>query len=470
MYRFKKTGEVPAKCASEIERSRLGIGFEKLDRDVFDPEKAYLPLSRIGVKHVRLQSGWMKTERERGVYDFSWLDSIVDRLIADGMEPWLCLCYGNPLYSEAAKEVFGAVGIPPIHTDEEKAAWAAYCRATAEHFRGRIGYYEIWNEPDGKSSWKYGPDGREYGKFAVATAAAVKAGDPGAKTVCGAVCRANLCFLSEAVAAGMLDAADAFSYHCYTPNDKVMEDTPKAIAALLRRTKPGLPLIQGESGAQSRGGGHGALRTGAWTEDSQCKYMARHLVTDLACGVEFASYFSTMDMIEALNGVNGDVGSYLDYGYFGVLGAGFDENGKAVGEYRPKPSYRTLQVLASVFEGDFETADLPVISRPAASGLVFGHDVGDFSLVSHGFERPCGGAAYVFWYAADMISESFSGTATFIVSGMGEPSDARFVDLVDGSVYTLPESVVEQLPGGYILHNLPLSDRPRMLEFGRFIL
>ena len=48
MYRFKKTGEVPAKCASEIERSRLGIGFEKLDRDVFDPEKAYLPLSRIG--------------------------------------------------------------------------------------------------------------------------------------------------------------------------------------------------------------------------------------------------------------------------------------------------------------------------------------------------------------------------------------------------------------------------------------
>ena len=35
-----------------------------------------------------------------------------------------------------------------------------------------------------------------------------------------------------------------------------------------------------------------------------------------------------MDMIEALGGKVGDVNSYLDYGYFGVLGAEFDENGR----------------------------------------------------------------------------------------------------------------------------------------------
>ena len=56
------------------------------------------------------------------------------------------------------------------------------------------------------------------------------------------------------------------------------------------------------------------------------KFLLRHLITDLACGVELASYFSCMDMIEALNGTVGNVSSYLDYGYFGVLGADFDSD------------------------------------------------------------------------------------------------------------------------------------------------
>ena len=44
-------------------------------------------------------------------------------------------------------------------------------------------------------------------------------------------------------------------------------------------------------------------------------------------------------MIEALNGTVGNKQSYLDYGYFGVLNADFDENGFATGDYSPKPAY-----------------------------------------------------------------------------------------------------------------------------------
>ncbi len=65
-----------ARKASEIKNSRIGIGFEKLDRKVFNPEKAYDKLAMIGA--VRIQSGWERTEQEKGVYDFEWLDSIVD--------------------------------------------------------------------------------------------------------------------------------------------------------------------------------------------------------------------------------------------------------------------------------------------------------------------------------------------------------------------------------------------------------
>ena len=117
---------------------------------MFDPEKAYDKVAAIGVKWVRIQSGWARTEKEKGVYDFAWLDSIVDNLLARGLQPWMCLCYGNGLYDENAAKIFGAVGVPPIFTDEQRAAWDAYVRATVAHYKGRITHYEVWNEPDGK--------------------------------------------------------------------------------------------------------------------------------------------------------------------------------------------------------------------------------------------------------------------------------------------------------------------------------
>ena len=80
MERLIKVGDVKAIASKDIQFSRVGIGFEKLDRDVFDPENAYDPVAATGVKWVRIQSGWERTEKERGVYSFEWLDSIVDNL------------------------------------------------------------------------------------------------------------------------------------------------------------------------------------------------------------------------------------------------------------------------------------------------------------------------------------------------------------------------------------------------------
>ena len=122
MDRMRKTGQVKACHSLEVNQSRIGLGFEKLDRDVFDPEKAYDRVAESGVKWIRIQSGWARTEREPGVYDFAWLDAIVDNLRVRGLKPWLCLCYGNGLYDEAAAKVFGSVGCPPINNAAQKQA------------------------------------------------------------------------------------------------------------------------------------------------------------------------------------------------------------------------------------------------------------------------------------------------------------------------------------------------------------
>ena len=188
MEQLKKIGRITPKRSLDIKESKLGIGFEKLDRNVFDPEKAYDKLALVGVKWVRIQSGWQRTERVKGQYDFGWIDTVVDNLIERGMRPWICLCYGNELYNEEGKEVFGAVGIAPIFNDEQKTGWANYVKATVEHFRGRVDHYEIWNEPDGKWCWKHGVSGTEYGQFCVDTSAASRSVLPEATVIGGVIC------------------------------------------------------------------------------------------------------------------------------------------------------------------------------------------------------------------------------------------------------------------------------------------
>ena len=92
MEQLKKIGTIQPKRSGDIQFSKISLGFEKLDRDVFDPGKAYDKVAECGVKRVRLQSGWARTEKGKGVYDFAWLDEIVDNFVGRSIEPWICLC------------------------------------------------------------------------------------------------------------------------------------------------------------------------------------------------------------------------------------------------------------------------------------------------------------------------------------------------------------------------------------------
>lgn len=467
MERLIKTGRLIPRHSRDVCKSRIGIGFEKLDRDVFDPEKAYDKVAELGVKWVRLQSGWARTEKEKGKYDFGWLDSIVDNLISRGLVPWMCLCYGNGLYDENAAKVFGAVGCPPIHTDEQKNAWANYVRALAKHFSGRITYYEVWNEPDGRWCWKHGPSGEEYGRFAVDTAKALKAADPSAKVIGGSQCMSSLHYMDKAFAAGMADEVNAITFHEYTPHEENVFERVRSLRALCNAYNPKIEIIQGESGSQSKYGGAGALAGGAWTPTRQAKQLLRHSVADLMTEVKFFSYFSCMDMIEALNGVAGQKESYLDYGYFGVLGADFDENGFSTGEYTPKPSYYALQNLCSIFSEEYERTELPVSFITKESKRAMGHDVSSSDIIFGGFRRADGSSALAYWHPSDLMTTDFESTCS--IETVALKGDIRLIDPMTGDIYSIPETIFEDCGSGrYIFNNLPIKDYPLILTFGNF--
>ena len=466
MEQLKKVGKVSPKNSKDIKYSKIGLGFEKLDRDVFDPGKAYDKVAECGVKWARIQSGWQRTEKQKGVYDFGWIDSVVDNFLSRGIKPWICLCYGNKLYTEIAKEVFGAVGCAPIFSDEEKCAWINYVKAIVEHFKGKVTYFEIWNESDW--IWKPKANAQELGEFTIATAKAIKEVNPDAKTIGVALAELNnIAFMSEALATGMGDYLDFISFHKYTRNEKYIFETANTIRALAKAYNPKLEIIQGESGSQSKSYGHGALSTGAWTENIQAKQLARRMIADLMTDVHFTSYFSCLDMIEGLLGNVNDKASYLDYGYFGVLGASFDESGRSTGEYYKKPSYYALQNICSIFSNECKPCTIPTVICSEYSKRKFDYQPEAFDLISGGFEKE-NGKAFVYWYPSNIMTTSYESSIN--IKFFTQYDKVQLVDIMDGTIYDIPRDMIEDLGGHiYRISELPVRDTPLLLTFGDFL-
>lgn len=461
---LKKVGKLKTKDANAWSESRLGIGFEKLDRYAFEPDGVYDLLGKIGLKWARIQSGWQRTEREKGVYHFAWLDEIVDNLIARGLIPWMCLCYGNDLYNEEAKEVFGGVGCVPIETQEQKDAWKNYVKACVEHFKGRVRYFEIWNEPDGWFCWKRGVNATELGNFSIDTAKAIKEANPDAYVIGGSVWSSPITFMQEALNTGMGTYIDGISFHEYTYNEQNVTQKVRAIRGLCRMHGINPDIIQGESGSQSKHSRTGALSEGAWTPRIQTKELLRHLTIDLLNDVLFTSYFSCVDTIESLDGKTGVAFSKEDVGYFGVLGSDFDEDGNRVGGYTPKPSYYALQNLSALLGGKIEVIDLPVIfHREIAPYLGKVMTVAGYEATYGGFRLDDGSYALAYWKPAELMTTEYEGAVSLEVA-MGK--EYYLVDPIDGSVYALSDVEMDE-HGTAMLKFLPIRDYPLFLVCGK---
>lgn len=466
--------------------SRLGLGMEKLDRDRFDPTRVYGWVQKSGVKWVRIQSGWAKTETVKGEYDFEWLDKIVDNLLSIGCTPWLCLCYGNHLYQEETEnQDGGAFGLPPIHTEEQREAWRNYVSAVATHYKGKIKYYEVWNEPDGPWCWQHGVDGYEYGAFARDTGKAVKEADFDAKIISGSFCLGYTMWLDRAFRAGMADYTDYISYHSYNYDiDVGVERLVTDIRNVIDRYDPSIKIIQGEVGCQSRSDGLGAVADGQWNEKIQAKALLRRMITDISTEVEFSCWFSTVDMLE--NAIDYDPENpEKNYGFFGVLREELNE-GMPTGIYSPKPSYYALQNLSKLFPDDAKVTPITIQCDPDLQiSLQEKHLAPGDEVKTIGFKRDNGASAYVFWKSTDARRMDYHGTIRVYISGI--KGDLKLIDTLTGEIMEIPEkyykdkilrmidrvhigvSKEDTVNYGDRVIDLPLTDYPLILTIGDYI-
>ena len=138
-------GSVKPRTASEIESSNWMIGCETLDRDFADYDAYKEYLNPLGIKLIRLQAGWDKTESVKGKYDWAWLDHIINDATKRGLQPWLQTSYGNHNYPGGGGANLGA-GMP--HSEEALKAWDKWVDALVTRYKDKVKDWEVWNEPN----------------------------------------------------------------------------------------------------------------------------------------------------------------------------------------------------------------------------------------------------------------------------------------------------------------------------------
>lgn len=249
---YRYAGQVAPRHAQQITWSRWSIGAETMDRDytIYAHWKDYL--GPLGAKHARLQSGWAKTERTQGVYDFAWLDEIIPDMIAQGVQPWMSLSYGNPIDPNGGGTSLHG-GLPT--GTQALAAWDHYVAATVQKYRDQIHTWEVWNEPNSVTS------DANYAAFYIRTAEIIRQYQPDAKIIAGAITNGGVNFVSGMLSSieneGKIELVDEISYHPYTTNPdtsyKPGQIVPllKSLAATYSSANHTITLRQGENGAPS---------------------------------------------------------------------------------------------------------------------------------------------------------------------------------------------------------------------------
>jgi hypothetical protein len=270
---------------------RWSVGCETLDRDYADFSQYKDYVGKLGVGYARIQSGWAKCEKKKGVYDFGWLDGIVDGLAGEGVKPWMCLCYGNPLYQSGK-----GLGSSIFEDKATTEAWCKYVKATVKRYKGRVAMWEIWNEPN------LGENGKKpetYANLLIATAETIRSIDPDAVIIGFGLSRIPLKYTESVLdilkKEGKLNLLNYISFHPYYENPDIADSSITALRELVGSYNPDIKLMQGECGCPSiLEWGH-ALRYHEWTEYSQAKWDLRRMACDFTLDIP-SSIFTIVDL------------------------------------------------------------------------------------------------------------------------------------------------------------------------------
>ncbi len=234
----------------------------------------------LGVKWTRYWGwsvAWFELEPEKGIFYWDFLDKAVDESLAGGQEI-LFTVIGTPVWASACpsddeilKTLLGygvkeadarrqTPGYRLLYPAKDQTDWNRFLRELFRRYKGKIKYYELWNEPN---SWPhFAGTAEQYVELLKTMHKAMREEDPGAKLVGACGCPGFLEWTKTIVAKGAAPYLDIVSLHNYNYSSpitwarkRLIEQTGEAVKAARGEAVPlwnsefGFPVPRRDSGA-----------------------------------------------------------------------------------------------------------------------------------------------------------------------------------------------------------------------------
>ncbi|MFB3895525.1 MAG: sugar-binding protein [bacterium] len=229
-------------------------------------------MADAGVRIIRDEMYWSNLEKVPGkiVFPENYIQN-VDITLAYGMEPMIILDYANPNYDN---------GKPP-YTDEGRVAFARYCSAVVSQFKGKIKYFEIWNEPNIAGFWNPEPNPKDYALLLKSAYQACKSANPNCVILGGVTSLVDTTFIEKVFQNGGAQYMDIISVHPYTgvsPEENDLIGKLNVTRKLSEKYEKPLRIWITEVGYPTHIGPNG------FPEATQAKYLVRTYLQALASG------------------------------------------------------------------------------------------------------------------------------------------------------------------------------------------
>lgn len=102
-----------------------------------------------GLSWVRIDLNWLQAEPTQGTYDWTVIDSVVDKAVAKNLKVLAVVAYGPAWASSGDKK-----GDGPNNDVPNAGTYAAFVTAVVNRYQAKVTHYEMWNEPNLGQFWE----------------------------------------------------------------------------------------------------------------------------------------------------------------------------------------------------------------------------------------------------------------------------------------------------------------------------
>ncbi|MCS7238037.1 MAG: beta-galactosidase [Thermoguttaceae bacterium] len=342
-------------------------------------QKEFALMSEAGIAWVRTDFDWSGVERPRGNWTFDHLDVVVSWAEKAGICLLPILDYDVPWARPAYK-----------HLD----AWLEYVRRVVSRYKGRLRYWEVWNEPNLEGFWRDKPDPANYVSLLRATYQEIKRIDPNLVVVLGGMAGIPWEYLEGVYKAGGKDFFDVMNVHPYryprAPEEgRLVEDLQRLRQLMSQYGDGQKPIWITEIGWPTHVGPRGV------SEEVQAQMLPRAYLLALHEGVERVIWYE-FQAPEGKPDYNED--------HFGIVHR----------DLRPKPAYVAYRTLTSL--------------RPTGSKIVAGWE--ERGVFCRSWDDPQGTRIWALWCPGESQEVSFTtrGAVSRVVDHLGNPKEHAAAD------------------------------------------